>query len=163
MLSRSGGNMAQSMTARFAQADSSINQPATGRYHTAVVTMTYTHNTWICHQTSPFHSELPIEARARIDRMKAAINAVTLAAAKYTSGMMIMPTNSLHSTVVASDPARASQNRMLRSFRSVYRQSSKYQAAYSAMTRENMAPTTTKKAAAASSDCCCEGGGGILT
>src|SRR3984885_10166801 len=123
------------MTARLAQADTSINQPATGRYHTAVVTMAYIHSTCICHQASPFHSELPIEARARIERMKAAISAVASAAAKYTSGTMIRPTSSLHSTVVASDTGRDFQNKMLRSLRSVYRQSSKYQAEYNAMTR----------------------------
>src|SRR3984957_3474812 len=123
------------MTARFAQADTSISQPATGRYHTAVVTMAYIHSTCTCHQTSPFHRELPIEARARMDRMKAAISAVASAAAKYTSGTMTMPTNSLHSTVVASDIGRDFQNKMLRSLRSVYRQSSRYQVEYTPITR----------------------------
>src|SRR5450432_404398 len=135
MYRSSGGRTAHNMTARFAQADISIAQPATGKNQTAVVTIAYIHSTCTCHQTSPFHSALPIDARARIDRMKAANSAVASAAAKYTSGMMIMPTNSLQSTVLASDIGRDFQNKMLRSLRSVYRQSSRYQVEYTPMTR----------------------------
>src|ERR1700730_145327 len=111
--------MVHKITARLAHADTNISQPATGRYHTAVVTMTYIQSTWICPHTSGCHSALPIEVLARIETMKAAINAVTSAATKYTSGMMTRPTSSLLNTVLASEIGRDFQNKMLRSLRSV--------------------------------------------
>src|SRR5471032_1363428 len=45
MYSTSGGRMAHNMTARLAQADTSISQPAIGKYQSAVVMMQYTHRT----------------------------------------------------------------------------------------------------------------------
>src|ERR1700730_1357764 len=111
--------MDHKITARLAQADTNSSQPATGRYQIAVVAMTYIHSTWICHHTPGCHNALPIEALARIETMKAAINAVTSAATKYTSGMMTRPTSNLVNTVLASEIGRDFQNKMLRSLRSV--------------------------------------------
>src|SRR4029077_19946298 len=123
--------MDHKITARLAQADTSSSQPATGKYQMALVTMTYIHNIWICPQTSGCHRALPIYALARIERINAVISAVASAATKYTSGTRTMPTSSLLSTVFESEIGRDFQNRMLRSLRSVYRQSKRYQAAYS--------------------------------
>src|ERR1700761_5567706 len=163
MLSSSGGSKAHNMTARFAQADINMNQPAIGRYQTAAVRIAYSQNTCICSHTSPFHKELPSEARARTERMKAASRAVASAAAKYTSGMMTMPTRSLIRTAEASEIGNDFQNRMLRSRRSVYKQSSKYQVEYTDITRKNRMPTTPRKPAAAACDSCEELSRGMLT
>src|SRR6202042_3412956 len=102
------------------------------------------------HQTSACHSALPSEALARIERMNAAISAVASAATKYTSGIRIMATSNLINTVLASDSGSDFQNKILRSLRSAYRQSSRYQVAYTDITTQNIAPTITWKAPAAS-------------
>ncbi len=93
----------------------------------AVVTIMYSHKACICSQRSACHRAPPRKELARTEMMKAMSSVVRSAAAKYTKGMTIKAVASLDSTVVVSDIGRDFQNNTLRSLRSAYRQSSRYQ------------------------------------
>jgi len=130
----SGGRTDHNMTARLAQADTSISQPAIGKYQMAVAMM----------QLHP--QELNVPPGVRLPQRAAERGPGAnrqnecrhqggrVAAAKYTSGIRIMPTSNLINTVRASDIGRDFQNKILRSLRSAYRQSSRYQVAYTDIT-----------------------------
>src|SRR6202034_3571791 len=128
-INASGGRMDQSVTARLAQEEMTSRYPATGRYQMAVVKIRYSHNTWICSHRSACHKAPPTMELARTEMMNAISSEVRSAAAKYTTGITITAVASFDSTVVASEIGRDFQNSTLRSLRSAYRQSSRYQAA----------------------------------
>src|SRR5271170_1240712 len=81
---------------------------------------------------------------ARIEMMKAIATVARSAATKYTAGITINAVASFDKTIVVSDIGSDFQNRTLRSLRSAYRQSSRYQVEYIDITAKKVAATVTR-------------------
>src|SRR3984885_1371415 len=128
-INASGGRRDQSATGRLAQEEMSNRYAVTGRYQTAVVKIMYSHKSWICSHKPACHRVPATRDPARTEMMNATRSVVRSAATKYTRGITITAVASFDSTVVASDIGRDFQNSTLRSLRSAYRQSNRYQAA----------------------------------
>src|ERR1700679_2848578 len=128
-ISASGGRPDQSVTARLAPEEMSSRNAVTGRDQTPVVKIRYSHNAWICSHRLACHRAPLTRDPARTEMMKATRSVVRSPATKYTRGITITALASFDSTVAASDIGSDFQNSTLRSLRSAYRQSNRYQAA----------------------------------
>src|SRR5208337_4129082 len=95
--------MDHSMTARLAQAETTSNQPVSGRYQRAAEAITYSQRTCSSSHMSGCQSALPMDQRVRSDTMKATSTEAKSTARKQTNGMTMSPTSTFDRTVAVSD------------------------------------------------------------
>ena len=121
------GKVAQRNGARLASTDTNSSHPATGRYHSAAIAIFPSIAACTVSQVPP--CQVPSPAAGVPDTWAATTpnttNPTTSESAQLHRGTATNATNSFDSTVLASDTGRLFQKRMLRSRRSVNRESSR--------------------------------------